>query len=294
MTRILVTGTGGQVGFELLRSLSPLGEVVAADRQRCDLTDPGAVERLIREVAPTIIVNPAAYTAVDKAESEPALAMAVNAEAPAVLAREARASGALLVHYSTDYVFNGSKAGAYLEDDPPDPRSSYGRSKLAGENAIRESGCAHLIFRTSWVFGAHGANFAKTMLRLGGEREVLKIVADQYGAPTSAALIADLTALALYRRMQTSGSALDGTYHLVASGVTSWHAYACYLLELAKSRGWPLAVKEILPIPTQDYPLPAPRPANSHLDTARFQKTFGLQLPDWRLHVSRLLEELKP
>lgn len=294
MSRILLTGTGGQVGFELLRSLSSLGEVVAADRSRCDLADPEAIVRLVREVQPDIIVNPAAYTAVDKAESEPALAEAINAIAPGVLAREARSRGAFLVHYSTDYVFDGLKPEAYREEDDPNPKSVYGQTKLAGEEAIRDSACSHFIFRTSWVFGAHGANFAKTMLRLGAEREVLKVVADQFGAPTSAALIADLTALALYRRMQAAAPSLDGTYHLVASGVTSWHAYASYVLAQARARGWSLAVKEICPIPTADYPLPAPRPASSRLDTSRFQNAFGLQIPDWRVHVSRLLEELKP
>jgi len=293
--KILLTGKHGQVGFELQRALAPLGEIVAVDHQECDLADPAAIRRLVAEVAPHIIVNPAAYTAVDKAESEPELAQAINATAPGILGQEAKKLGALVVHYSTDYVFDGTKRGAYTEDDAPNPQSVYGKTKLAGEQALQASGADHLIFRTSWVFGAHGGNFAKTMLRLAAERDALKIVADQYGAPTSAALLADVTAQAIGRYQREGRASFPfGLYHLVAGGLTTWHAYAQAVVRAAEAAGKPLKVKaaDIAPIATTDYPLPAPRPANSHLDTRRLQAAFGLRLPDWQSGLEHVLQQI--
>jgi len=293
--KILLTGKHGQVGFELQRALAPLGEIVAVDHQECDLADPAAIRRLVADVAPQIIVHPAAYTAVDKAESEPELAQAINATAPGILGQEAKKLGALVVHYSTDYVFDGTKQGAYTEDDTPNPQSVYGKTKLAGEQALQASGADHLIFRTSWVFGAHGGNFAKTMLRLAAERDALKIVADQYGAPTSAALLADVTAQVIGRyQREGRGGFPFGLYHLVAGGLTTWHAYAQAVVRAAEAAGKPLKVKadDITPIATTDYPLPAPRPANSRLDTRRLQAAFGLHLPDWQRGLEHVLEQI--
>jgi len=293
--KILLTGKHGQVGFELQRALAPLGEIVAVDHHECDLADPAAIRRLVAEVAPQIIVSPAAYTAVDKAESEPELAQAINATAPGILGQEAKKLGALVVHYSTDYVFDGTKQGAYTEDDTPNPQSVYGKTKLAGEQALQASGADHLIFRTSWVFGAHGGNFAKTMLRLAAERDALKIVADQYGAPTSAALLADVTAQAIGRYQREGRASFPfGLYHLVAGGLTTWHAYAQTVVRAAEAAGKPLKVKadDIAPIATTDYPLPAPRPANSHLDTRRLQAAFGLRLPDWQRGLEHVLQQI--
>lgn len=293
--KILLTGKHGQVGFELQRALAPLGEIVAVDHHECDLADPAAIRRLVAEVSPQIIVSPAAYTAVDKAESEPELAQAINATAPGILGQEAKKLGALVVHYSTDYVFDGTKQGAYTEDDIPNPQSVYGKTKLAGEQALQQSGADHLIFRTSWVFGAHGGNFAKTMLRLAAEREALKIVADQYGAPTSAALLADVTAQAIGRYQREGRASFPfGLYHLVAGGLTTWHAYAQTVVRAAEAAGKPLKVRadDIAPIATTDYPLPAPRPANSHLDTRRLQAAFGLRLPDWQSGLEHVLQQI--
>ena len=272
--KILLTGKNGQVGFELQRALAPLGEVVAVDQHECDLSNPDAIRQLVAKVAPQVIINPAAYTAVDKAESEQQLAQAINGTAPGVFGEEAARLGALVIHYSTDYVFDGCASGAYLESDTPNPQSVYGKTKLAGEKALQASGADHLIFRTSWVFGAHGANFAKTMLRLAAEREGLKIVADQFGAPTSAALLADVTAQVLgqYKRQGRTGFPF-GLYHLVAGGCTTWHEYAQTVVRAALAAGKPLKLTadDIVPITTADYPLPAPRPANSRLDCSRFQ-----------------------
>lgn len=293
--KILLTGKNGQVGFELQRALAPLCEIVAVDHQECDLADPVAIRRLVADVSPQIIVNPAAYTSVDKAESEPELAQAINATAPGIFGQEAVRIGALVVHYSTDYVFDGSKQGAYTEDDTPNPLSVYGKTKLAGEQALRQSGADYLIFRTSWVFGAHGSNFAKTMLRLAAERDTLKIVADQFGAPTSAALLADITAQAIGRYLREGkGGFPFGLYHLVASGLTTWHAYAQAVVKAAELAGKPLKIKadDIAPITTSDYPLPAPRPANSNLDTLRFRRTFGLRLPHWQDGLSHILQQI--
>lgn len=298
--KILVTGKKGQVGFELQRSLSILGEVIAVDRDECDLANPDAIRALVRSVQPDVIVNPAAYTAVDKAESEPQVAEAINATAAGVFAEEAAKLGALIVHYSTDYVFDGRKEGIYTEADLPNPQSVYGQTKLAGERAVAAANPRHLILRTSWVFGAHGANFLKTMLRLAGEREALKIVADQFGAPTSAALLADVTAQMVARYWQEGrevatpyASSLTpfpyGLYHLVSQGVTSWHGYANYVVESARRRGLVFKVAEIAPIPTSAYPLPAPRPANSRLSTEKLQQAFGLTLPSWQAQVEHVL-----
>lgn len=293
--RILLTGKDGQVGFELQRALAPLGEVIAVDRQDCDLANPDAIRQVLAWAQPDVIVNPAAYTAVDKAESEPELAQAINGVAPGLLGNEAARRGALVVHYSTDYVFDGAKEEAYCEDDAPNPQSEYGKSKLAGERALQASGADHLIFRTSWVFGAHGGNFAKTMLRLAGEREGLKVVADQFGAPTSAALLADVTAQVLGRYQREGRASFPfGLYHLAAGGCTSWHEYAKTVIRAALSAGKPLklTVDQVLPITTADYPLPAPRPNNSRLDTSRLCQTFGLKLPDWQSGLDHVLQQI--
>ena len=278
--KILLLGKNGQLGWELQRALSPLGELIALDRlDGGDLADGEALLAAVRAHAPRVIVNAAAYTAVDKAESEQDLALQVNASAPGLLAQEARRLGALLVHYSSDYVFDGSGSAPRAEDAPTAPLSVYGASKLAGEDAIRASGCAHLILRTSWVYAARGGNFAKTMLRLAAEREQLRVIADQIGAPTGADLLADLSAHML--RTTLADPALGGTYHAVAAGETSWHAYARHVIEFARARGVPLKVApdQVLAIPTSDYPTPARRPLNSRLSTAKLQQAFGLTLP---------------
>lgn len=293
--RILLTGKNGQLGFELQRSLAPLGELVSVDQAECDLADAAAIRSLVAEVLPEIIVNPAAYTAVDKAESEQELARSINGTAPGILGQEGALIGALVVHFSTDYVFDGSKDGLYTEEDTPNPQSIYGKSKLAGERALIESGARHLIFRTSWVFGAHGDNFAKTILRLAGERESLNVVADQVGAPTSAALLADVTAQVLGQYMPSGAEAFPtGLYHLVASGATTWHAYAQAVVSAAWAAGKPLKLRqeEIVPIATREYPLPAPRPANSRLDTTRLRQTFGLNLPPWQHGLDHVLQQI--
>lgn len=294
--RILLTGKNGQVGFELQRALAPLGEIVAVDQADCDLADADAIRRLVTATRPDIIVNPAAYTAVDKAETDVARAQAINGVAPGICGEEAAKLGALVVHYSTDYVFDGSKEGWYAEEDVPHPQSVYGKTKLAGEQALAASGARHLIFRTSWVFGAHGANFAKTMLRLAAERPALKVVADQFGAPTSAALIADVTAQVLgqYRCRLASADFQYGLYHLVAGGRTNWHEYAQAVVQAAVAAGSPLRLRpdDVQAITTAEYPLPAPRPANSCLSTKRLRETFGLCLPDWRQGLEHVMTQL--
>ncbi len=293
--RLLLTGKHGQVGFELQRALAPLGEVIALDRNECDLSNTNAIRSLVHTIRPDAIVNPAAYTAVDKAESERDLAFAVNATAPRVFGEEAAKLGALVVHYSTDYVFNGRKEGFYTEADATDPQSVYGASKLAGEEALLQSGAPHLILRTSWVAGAHGHNFAKTMLRLAMERDRLAIVADQYGAPTSAALIADVTAHLIRQSIgKRQDSFSSGVYHLAAGGVTNWHEYACHVIKMARAAGKPIKVAPdmIEPITTVAYPTPAKRPANSRLDTSKLRQTFGLNLPDWRTGIDHILQQI--
>ena len=291
--KLLLLGKNGQVGWELQRSLAPLGEVVALDRQTGgDISNLTELAQTIRSVRPDVIVNAAAHTAVDKAESEPDLALRLNAEAPEVMAREAKSLGALLVHYSTDYVFDGAGTAARKESDATGPLSVYGRSKLGGEQRIAQSGCRHLIFRTSWVYAARGGNFAKTMLRQAQEREALSVINDQWGAPTGADLIADVTAHAL-RHVKTHESD-DGLYHLVAAGETSWHAYASHVIEQAKSLrpelGW--KVQNIASVPTTAFPTPATRPLNSRLDTQKLQAAMQLHLPAWQQGVDRLLQEI--
>lgn len=294
--KILLLGKNGQVGWELQRSLAPLGELVALDassQEHCgDLTDLVGLAKTLRDVAPDVIVNAAAYTAVDQAESEPELAHAVNAKAPALLAQAAKAGSAWLVHYSTDYVFDGGGNQPWLESDVAKPLSVYGASKLAGEQAIMDTGCKHLIFRTSWAYAARGRNFAKTMLQLAQQREQLKVINDQIGAPTGADLLADVTAHALRLVMQQPQ--LCGLYHLAASGETSWHAYATFVIEQARQAG--LAVKvapsAIHAVASSEFPTAARRPLNSRLNTSKLQNTFGLQLPQWQIGVKRMLAEV--
>lgn len=293
--KILLTGKHGQLGFELQRALAPVGQVFAVGRQECDLADAEALRNLVRSVQPDLIINPAAYTAVDRAESEPNVAAAINATAPGILGEEATRLGAWVIHYSTDYVFDGDSPTAYLESDATHPQSVYGRTKRDGELALQQSCSRHLILRTSWVVGAHGNNFAKTMLRLAGERDSLSIVADQYGAPTSAALLADVTAQ-LVGRVRREGLAdfPFGLYHLTAGGVTTWHEYACSIIAQALQAGKPLKTvpENIRPITTEAYPLPARRPSNSHLDTTLFRQTFNLELPMWQSGVHHVLQQI--
>lgn len=280
--RILLTGANGQVGWELRRTLSTLGQVVAVDSRAMNLADPDAIRRVLAEVQPRIIVNPAAYTAVDKAESEPDLARTVNAEAPGILAEVAAKSGALLVHYSTDYVFDGGGDAPWKEDDPTGPLNVYGATKLAGEQAIAASGCRHLIFRTSWVYGARGANFLLTMRRLIRERPELKIVDDQMGAPTWCRSLAEATAQALAQLASPARGADKpepwGVYHMTNGGETSWHGFAQAILDLEGLE----TSSRLVPIPSSGYPTPARRPLNSRLDNGKLARVFGLRLPDWR------------
>jgi len=302
--KILLLGRDGQVGWELQRSLAPLGELVALGRDAVtnpdglcgDLTQLAALAQTVRTVRPDVIVNAAAHTAVDKAESEPELARTLNALAPGVLADEAQALGAWLVHYSTDYVFEGSGNQPWNEGDATGPMSVYGLTKREGEQAVQR--CErHLIFRTSWVYTARGGNFAKTMLRLAKERETLQVIDDQMGAPTGADLIADVTAHAIRQAMpgQAGGNvALAGIYHLVAGGCTNWHAYAKHVLALAESAqpAIKMVAKDIRAVPTSAFPTPAKRPHNSRLDTTKLQTTFGLVLPQWQTGVNRMLNEI--
>jgi dTDP-4-dehydrorhamnose reductase len=293
--KILLTGKNGQLGFELQRALAPLGEVYAVGTQDCDLADPDAISALVRTVQPELIVNAAAYTAVDRAESEVDLATAINTEAPRILGAEASRIGAWVIHYSTDYVFDGIKQGAYVETDITNPQSVYGRTKRDGELGLQASCPQHLIFRTSWVVGAHGANFAKTMLRLAAERDSLSIVADQHGAPTSAALLADVTAQLVGRvRREGRQDFPFGLYHLAASGETTWYDYARFIINQAAVAGkiLKLTPDDIQPITTDAYPLPARRPANSRLDTHSLRNTFDLELPDWQLGLSHVLQQI--
>ena len=294
--RILLFGKNGQVGWELQRSLAPLGELIALDRTSteycCDLTNLGGIAETIREVAPDVIVNAAAYTAVDKAESERDLARSINALAPGVMAKEAALADAWLIHYSTDYVFDGRGEKACVETDAVAPLSVYGSTKLEGEQHIRDSGCRHLIFRTSWVYGARGGNFAKTMLHLAQERDKLSVINDQIGAPTGADLLADVTAHAI--RIARQQPDVSGLYHLVSGGETSWHGYASYVIEFARHAGVEIKVapEEIQPVPTSAFPTPASRPHNSRMDTNKLRKTFDLNLPLWQTGVSRMLTEI--
>ncbi len=293
--KILLTGKNGQLGFELQRALAPLGEVIAVGTQDCNLADADALRALVRRVAPDVIVNPAAYTAVDKAESDEATARAVNAVAPAILGEEGAKLGALVLHYSTDYVFDGTKQGAYTENDAPAPRSVYGRTKLEGEQGLAAANPRHLILRTSWVVGAHGGNFAKTMLRLAGEREKLTVVADQFGAPTPAALLADLSAHLVREHARARDTGFPyGTYHVAAGGETSWHGYAQFVIGEALAAGKHLkaSVDAVARLATEQYPTPARRPLNSRLDTTRFRTTFDLRLPPWQEGVRHVLRQI--
>lgn len=281
---ILLTGVHGQVGFELARTLQGLGRVVALDRRALNLSDLDQIRHVVRELKPTLIVNPAAYTAVDQAETDVTYAMRINAEAPGVLAEEAKRRNAVLIHYSTDYVFDGVKEGAYVEEDAPNPHSMYGQSKRMGECAITEVGGAHLILRTSWVYGQRGKNFLLTMRRLAAERSELQIVDDQMGAPTWAVTIAALTAQIIAQGIAASRSEEmwwrrhTGIYHLSAAGATSWYGFAQAIFALAP----PASMPQLMPIRTEHYPRPAKRPANSRLCTDKLAHAFGLQMPDWR------------
>ena len=292
---ILLFGKNGQLGWELQRSLSVLGQVTALSHdstQLCgDFAQPDAVADTVRALCPDVIVNAAAHTAVDKAESEPARARLLNATTPGVLAEEAARLGAWLVHYSTDYVFDGSGDRPWVETDAPAPLSVYGATKLEGERLIQQSGCRHLILRTSWVYAARGGNFAKTMLRLAQERERLTVIDDQWGAPTSAELLADVTAHALRQLLKRPED--GGLYHCVAAGETTWHSYAKYVLSHARQAQAAIKIKatEVAPVPTSAFPTPARRPHNSRLNTTRLQTTFGLTLPPWQQGVARMLTE---
>ncbi len=293
--KILLFGKGGQVGWELQRSLAPLGELVALStdsRTLCgDFSNPEGIVETVRSVAPDIIVNAAAYTAVDKAESEQELCRIINAVTPGVLAEEAKRNGAWLIHYSTDYVFDGSGDKSWQEADPTGPLSVYGKTKLEGEEAILATGCKHLIFRTSWVFAARGGNFAKTMLGLAQGRDRLSVIDDQIGAPTGADLLADITAHSIRSALQRPD--VSGLYHLVASGETSWHGYASFVIDFARQAGLDIKVAPdaIEPVPTSAFPLPAARPKNSRLDTSKLQNAFDLNLPHWQCGVTRMLTE---
>ena len=294
---ILLLGKDGQVGWQLQRSLAPHGPVITCGHADCDLTDLDRLRLLVRQIGPSVIVNAAAYTAVDRAEAEPELAMRVNGEAPGVLAQEAARLGALLIHYSTDYVFDGRKPAPYVESDPAAPLSVYGRSKLAGEEAIRAAGCKSVIFRTSWVFGARGGNFVKTILRLAREKRILNVVSDQVGSPTPAALIATVTGivLAMLRQGHAMNRETQRRYHLCCGRPVSWHRFAHAIVDLAGATpGFDLRLKPeaIIAIPSSEYPTAAARPANSRLDCGRLEKEFGLQMPDWQPYLVRMLQLL--
>jgi dTDP-4-dehydrorhamnose reductase len=295
--KLLLFGGNGQVGTELRRSLGSLGDVVATTRsgvledgtacERADFDEPESLPALIDRIAPDIVVNAAAHTAVDRAESEPDAAFRANAQAPRTIAEACARRGARLLHYSTDYVFDGRGTRPYREGEPTAPASVYGASKLAGEEAIRASGASHLILRTAWVYAAHGKNFLRTMLRLADERDELRVVADQLGTPTPAALIADVTAQLLVQAVTRSG-----TWHLTATGATTWHGFAEAIMRGAQARGLIARVPRVLPIDTVDYPTPAARPAYSVLDCSALQRDFGIELPDWQDGLSHTLDEL--
>ena len=294
--KVLLFGKLGQVGWELQRSLAPLGEVIAlsaSDQSYCgDLSNLQGIADTVRQIRPGVIVNAAAYTAVDKAEAEPELVRLINAEAAAILAKEAKALDALLVHYSTDYVFDGHGTKPWVESDATNPLSVYGAKKLAGEAAIQASGCQHIIFRTSWVYAARGNNFAKTMLRLATERDELSVIDDQFGAPTGAELLADVTAHVIQHVKHNPE--LAGLYHLAASGETTWHDYACFVIDFARKNGQQLKVvsNKINRVSTSAFPTPATRPGNSRLDTSKLESSFKLTLPHWQSGVTRMLTEI--
>lgn len=293
--RILLTGRNGQVGWELERSLQPLGEIIAVGRAECDLAKPAQVREVIRTARPDLIVNAAAYTAVDKAESEPALAQAINGDAPGLMAEEAKRLGAALIHYSTDYVFDGRKSAPYVETDATNPLSVYGRTKLAGEQAIAASGAAHVILRTSWVYAARGKNFVRTILRLARERETLEVVGDQWGAPTWARTIAEATATLIGRAgLDGHGvagplSELRSTFHLTATGATTWFGFANAVVEAVPDPARRLRL--LVPIPSSAYQANASRPANSRLDCSRFIQDWHVQLPAWRVALAECVSD---
>jgi dTDP-4-dehydrorhamnose reductase len=301
--KILLTGKNGQVGHELVRHLAATQhELVSVGSTDCDLSKPEAIRDLIHTVKPDVLINPAAYTAVDRAESEPDMAKAINADAPEIIAVELKKTSGLLIHFSTDYVFDGQKTMPYTELDVPNPQSVYGRTKLQGERAISASGVSHIILRTSWVFGVHGNNFLKTMLRLAAEREELRVVNDQFGAPTSAKFLAQTVTQMLGRlgpkkpRNQAAidRAALMGLYHCSCSGHTSWYDYAKFAIELAHNHGVKLKLPadRLIPIPSSEYPTPAARPINSVLDNTKLEQTFGIQRPDWQSEVGQVLQAL--
>jgi dTDP-4-dehydrorhamnose reductase len=282
--KILLTGRNGQVGWELERTLAPLGEVTAVDIEELDLRNPEAIRETVRRLAPQVIINPAAFTAVDQAERDVDLAFAVNATAPAVLAEEAKRSGALLVHYSTDYVFSGTKPSPYVEEDVPDPVNVYGHSKLAGERAVRETGCRHVVLRTSWVYGGRGRNFLLTVLRLAGERPELRIVVDQIGAPTWCRALAEVTSAIVPRALNDESA--HGLYHATNAGETSWFGFATEILRIAG------VATPVHAISTSEFPTTAARPANSRLDNSKLRQVFGVALPEWRSSLSDCMREL--
>src|SRR6202142_1794956 len=294
--RLLVTGASGQTGWELSRSLMPLGDVVALDRRQCDFSRPELLPTILRDIKPDVVVNAAAYTAVDKAEREEKLAMTVNGTAVGVIAEESRKAGILLVHYSTDYVFDGVKQTPYTEEDAPNPINAYGRSKLVGDAAVRQAGGAYVILRTSWVYAGRGHNFLGTILRLASEREELGIVDDQIGAPTRAHDIADATALIIRAicQEQAQGQFASGLFNLTASGATSWHGIAKAILEEAARHALLPAqhLPQLKPIPSEEYPTPAARPKNSRLAVDRISNRFGIALPDWKQGLARCIEEI--
>jgi dTDP-4-dehydrorhamnose reductase len=293
--KIFLTGGNGQVGWELVRALLPLGEVITTNRLQADLSDLNNLRRTVQKYSADVIVNAAAYTAVDKAETEEDLAFRINAEAPAVLAEEAKKSGALLIHYSTDYVFDGTKISAYAEDDAPNPVNVYGQSKLAGEKAIQATGADYVILRTSWVYAARGHNFLKNVLRLAAEREELNIVADQIGSPTWARLIAEATAHIIRQSLlERHSSSFDSSlYHLTSTGETSWHGFAQTIVDVVRQQGnQTLKNRTINPIPATEYPLPARRPANSLLATGRLEQHFGLKMPAWDKALRLCMEDM--
>ncbi|MCF8095623.1 MAG: dTDP-4-dehydrorhamnose reductase [Desulfobacteraceae bacterium] len=295
--KILLLGCNGQVGWELQRSLAPLGQVTAFARQghnglSGDLADPDSLAVTVKKLGLDVIVNAAAYTAVDQAESESDQARLINAQAPARLAREAQKTGAWLIHYSTDYVFDGTGTTPWREDDPAAPINAYGQTKLEGEEAIRQSGCLHLIFRTSWVYAARGKNFIHTMLKLASERDSLQVINDQFGAPTGAELIADVTAHAI--RSACKDKSLSGTYHLATAGETSWYEYARLIINEAARNGMEMKInpENIIPVPSEQFPTAAARPKNSRLDTTRLQNTFDLHMPLWEHGVLKSFNEI--
>jgi dTDP-4-dehydrorhamnose reductase len=288
--KILLLGKDGQLGWELQRSMACLGEVVSLGRDEADLSQPATLAAVVAHYAPQVIVNAAAYTAVDKAEADTATAHAVNAQSPMALAQAAKACNALLVHYSTDYVFDGSGASAWLETDTTAPLNVYGASKLAGEQAIVDSQCRHLIFRTSWVYAARGGNFAKTMLRLAQERETLSVINDQFGAPTGADWLADMTAHAIVQASADSNKL--GLYHAVAAGETTWHGYASEVIAHAKQLGYSIKATQLNAVATSAFPTPAIRPGNSRLNTEKLQQTFGISCPRWEKGVYRMMKEI--